>query len=83
MRYLLEQTYGRIPQLVFDPEGEFASLREQYAYLLAGVDGDVPARPELAAPLCCRLVDLGASAVLDLYESALWRAHPGASRAYQ
>lgn len=68
LRYLLEQTHGRIPQIVFDPEGEFASLRERFPYVLAGVDGDVPARPELAGALCHRLVELGASAVLDLYE---------------
>ncbi len=68
LRYLLEQTHGRIPQIVFDPEGEFASLRERLAYVLAGVDGDVPAQPLMAPMLCRRLVELGASAVLDLYD---------------
>ena len=31
LRWLLEQTHGRIQQFVLDWEGEFASLRERFA----------------------------------------------------
>src|SRR5919199_3569981 len=68
LRWLLEQTHGRIQQFVLDWEGEFASLRERFAYVLAGQDGDVPADPGTAGLLCRRLLELGASAVLDLSE---------------
>jgi hypothetical protein len=68
IRQLLEETHGRVQHLVFDPEGEFSSLREAFPYVLAGKDGDVPATPKTAKLLCRKLMELGASAVLDLYE---------------
>jgi hypothetical protein len=68
LRFLLEQTHGAIQQIVIDPEGEFASLRERFPYVLAGPDGDVPIHPENAALLARRLLELNASAVLDLSE---------------
>jgi hypothetical protein len=71
LRYLLEQTQGRAQHLVIDPEGEFASLREKFPYLLAGKDGDVPATPKTAKLLCRRLLETRASAVLDLYDLQL------------
>lgn len=71
LRYMLEQTHGRVQQLVLDPEGEFASLRERFPYVLAAKGGDVPADPRSAGLLCRRLIELGASAVIDLYELKL------------
>jgi len=71
LRYLLEQTHGRIQQIVLDPEGEFATLRERFGYLLAGRDGDVPAEPKTAKLLARRLLELSASAVIDLYDLPL------------
>lgn len=71
LRYLLEQTHGHVQQIVIDTEGEFSSLRERYDYLLAGKEGDVPADPRSARLLCRRLMELGASAVLDLYDLPL------------
>lgn len=70
VRYLLEQTHGRIQQFVFDPEGEFSTLRERFDYVVAsaGGDGDVPAHPSSADMLCRQLVELEASAILDIYE---------------
>lgn len=68
LRYLLEQTHGKIQQIVLDPEGEFSTLRERFDYLLAGKDGDVPAEPKTAKVLARRLLELGASAVIDLYD---------------
>lgn len=68
IRRLLEQTHGAIQQLVIDPEGEFFTLREKFDYVLAGKGGDCPAEPRSAALLARRLLELGTSAILDLYE---------------
>lgn len=69
-RYLLEQTHGRIQQFIIDPEGEFATLRERFDYVVASADGngDVPADPKSADLLCRQLMELEASAILDIYE---------------
>lgn len=71
LRALLEQTYGRVQHLVIDRDGEFATLREKFPYLLVGPDGDVPASPKSAALLTRRVVELGASAIVDLSEMKL------------
>ncbi len=72
LRTLLEQTHGRLQQFVFDPEGEFSSLREKYPYLLVGKEGaEVAADPHTAKLLCRRLLESGVSAILDLYDLPL------------
>jgi hypothetical protein len=69
LRRILEQTHGKIQQLVIDPEGEFASLREQFDYVLASRQGgDTLADPRTAKLLAERLLELGVSAILDIYE---------------
>lgn len=68
IRQLLEETHGRVQHLVLDPEGEFGTLRERFDYVLAGKEGDVPAVPKAAKLLSRRLVELGASAIIDLYD---------------
>lgn len=69
IRQLCEETYGKVPQIIIDPEGEFHTLREQYDYVLVAVrGGDIEASPKTAALLARRLVELSASAVIDLSE---------------
>jgi len=69
LRRLLEQTHGRIQQIVIDHEGEFASLRAKYDYVLAArTGGDTVAHPRTAALLAERLLEIGVSAILDVYE---------------
>jgi len=68
LRRILEQSHGSIQQIVIDPEGEFPSLREKYDYVLVGKGGDIAAEPRLAEMLAHRLLELGVSAVCDLYE---------------
>lgn len=69
LRRLLEQTSGQVQQLVIDPEGEFATLRERFDYVLAAKQGgDTLADPRAARLLAERLLELGVSAVLDIYE---------------
>lgn len=71
IRYLLEETHGRLPHILFDVEGEFASLRERHPYVLVSAtegEGDLPARPAAAKALCRKLCELAASAILDLFD---------------
>jgi hypothetical protein len=69
IRRILEQTHGKVQQLVLDVEGEFHTLAERFDYVLAGrKDGDCPAHPRAAPLLAKRLLELGVSAVIDLYE---------------
>lgn len=68
VRRLLEQTHGMVQQIVIDPEGEYASLRAKFDYVLAGKDGETPADPRSAKLLAERLLTLKASAILDIYE---------------
>lgn len=69
LRRILEQTFGHVQHLVIDPEGEFASLRERFDYVLAAKQGgDTAAEPRSAKLLAHRLLELRASAILDIYE---------------
>lgn len=67
-RWILEKSHPHIQQIVIDPEGEFSTLREKYDYVLVGPDGDLAADPRSAELLAIRLLELGASAILDLSE---------------
>lgn len=68
IRRLLEQTHGYCQHVVIDVEGEFHTLREQYDYILAGKDGEAPADLTSAPMLARTLLELGVSAIVDIYE---------------
>lgn len=69
IRRLLEQTARGVQQLVIDPEGEFATLREKFDYVIAAPHGaDAVASPQTAALLARRLLESGVSAILDIYD---------------
>jgi uncharacterized protein len=69
LRRLLEQTAGQVQQLVIDPEGEFATLRERFDYIVCAPQGaDAVATPQTAAALARALWKAGTSAILDIYE---------------
>ncbi|MDR6305922.1 hypothetical protein GGQ85_003648 [Nitrobacter vulgaris] len=68
LRRLLEQTHGKVQQIVIDSEGEFSTLREKHDFILAGKGGDTPAEPRSAALLARKLLELKVSAIIDLYE---------------
>ncbi len=68
IRRLVEQAVGKVQVILLDPEGEFASLREKFDFILAGKDADVPAEPRSAALLATKLLELNKSCVIDLYE---------------
>lgn len=67
-RRLLEQSFGMIPQIVLDTEGEYASLRDKYDYILIGKGYDIAADPKTAALMALRLWERRVSAIIDLYE---------------
>src|SRR3990172_7076950 len=78
-RRLLEATHGQIQHIVLDPEGEFYTLREKFDYVLvAQAGGDVVAdlghtktlhqREQYGKRPARRLLAVGVSAVIDLYE---------------
>jgi len=68
LRRMAEQLYGKVPVIIIDPEGEFATLREKFGYVLVGKGGDTPADTRSAALVAHKLLELRASAVCDLYE---------------
>lgn len=69
LRRLLEQTAANVQQLVIDPEGEFATLREQFDFVICAPSGaDAVATPQTAALLARRLLESGVSAILDIYD---------------
>ena len=68
IRKLLEETHGKVQQIVLDLEGEFSTLREKYDYILAGKEGDIPIQLKTASLLAKRLLEHKASTIIDLYE---------------
>lgn len=68
VRKFAEQTVSSTQTIIIDPEGEFASLREKFDFILAGKNADVPAEPRSAELLAIKLLELNKSAVIDLYE---------------
>lgn len=69
LRRLLEETANSVQQIVIDPEGEFASLRERFDYIVcAPRDADAVANPATAAALARAIWESGTSAIVDIYE---------------
>ena len=73
-RFILEQTHGQLQHIIVDPEGEFASLRESFPYLLVSAEagaGDILATVGRAPALCRGVMEAGVSVILDIYEMDL------------
>lgn len=68
IRRIAEQAVKNIQVIILDPEGEFASLREQFDFILAGKNADVPVEIRSAGLLATKLLELEKSAIIDLYE---------------
>ena len=68
LRRFLEQSFGKIQQIVLDTEGEFATLREKHDYILIGKGYEVAADPRTAQLLAHRLLQEKVSAIIDIYE---------------
>lgn len=68
LRRMLEQSFKQVQQIIIDPEGEFSTLRSKYDFVLVAKGGDTPVAVSSAPLLARRLLELGASAVVDLFE---------------
>ena len=68
LRRLAEQLFGKVQVIIIDEEGEFATLREKFGFVLVGPGGETPADVRSAEIVARRLLELRASAVCDLYE---------------
>lgn len=66
VRRLLEQVDGLVQAFVIDVEGEYVTLREKFAYALAGPGGECAADVRSAARLPRVLLESRASCVVDL-----------------
>ena len=75
IRVLAEQAFGKIQLIIIDKEGEFATLRERFDYVLAGKGGETPADVRSAGMLAHKLLELNASAVCDLYDLKISDRH--------
>jgi hypothetical protein len=67
-RRLIEESFGHVQIIVIDPEGEFNNMRGEYDFVYCGKGGDAPVESRSAALLATRLLELKASAIIDLYE---------------
>ena len=68
LRRIAEQLFGKVQVIIIDPEGEFATLREKFDFVLVGKGGETAAHPRIAALTAQRLLELRACAVVDIYE---------------
>lgn len=68
IRRIIEQSFGKVQIIVLDPEGEFGNLRSEFDFVYAGKGGDAPVESRSATLLAHRLLELKASAIIDLYE---------------
>jgi hypothetical protein len=68
LRRLLETTHGQIQHLVIDTEGEFSSLRKSLDYVYIAKGESTAPDPATAGVLARSLLELGVSAIIDIYE---------------
>lgn len=68
LRKLIEETQGKVQQIVFDPEGEFKSLTEAFDIDHASANGPLKARPSNARKMALNALKTGRSLIMDLYE---------------
>ncbi len=68
LRKLIEEAHGKVPFIVLDLEGEFISLREEYDVIIFGKGHDIPINIQYADKFARYLLELSASAIIDLSE---------------
>ncbi len=67
LRVLVEKTAEHVQWIIIDPEGEFASLREKFDFLLVGNEGEIPVDARSAKLLARKIMETRASVIVDLY----------------
>jgi len=68
-RQIIELTYGILPHIILDLEGEYYTLREKYDYVLIGKkDCDINIEASGAKTLAKKIIELNTNVIIDLYE---------------
>lgn len=75
LRLIAELLAPHMPVHIIDPEGDFASLREKFNFVLIGKGGETAADSRSIQMVTHRLLELRASAVFDLYEMPIHERH--------
>jgi hypothetical protein len=69
IRKMAEECSGKVQQIIFDPEGDFITLREKYPFaLISKAGGDLPLNIRHAETLAHKILETGLSVIIDLYE---------------
>lgn len=69
LRRLIEQAYGKVRMIVFDPEGELVTLAERFDFTVCAPDSEVaPIRPTTGAEAARAIYLSGRSAIISLSE---------------
>nr|WP_276977270.1 LAGLIDADG family homing endonuclease [Ferrimicrobium acidiphilum] len=68
IRKIVEEAHPHVQIILIDIEGEFATLREKYDFLLIGEEGELKTSTKTAQVLAKKLLELNVSAIIDLYE---------------
>lgn len=69
IRKMAEECFGKVQQIIIDPEGDFITLREKYAFALVSKNGgDIPLSIRYAEALAHKILETGISFIIDLYE---------------
>jgi hypothetical protein len=71
LRLMAEQLAPKMQTIIVDPEGEFLSLRELVDVVLVSQEGEIVPDVRNAHVLARKLLELGVSAVIDLYELSM------------
>ena len=58
VRKFLQESYGKVQQIILDWEGEYANLRPEFDYLLVGDDGEIPIQVKTAEILARKIMQL-------------------------
>lgn len=66
LRRLLEESHGRVQQIILDAEGDYVTLSMGYDYVLCGEGFPVPANVETAEVLALKLYESRVTAVVDI-----------------
>jgi len=66
VRKFLQESYGKVQQIILDWEGEYSNLRPAFDYLLVGDDGEIPIQVKTAELLAKKIMQLSVSTIIDL-----------------
>lgn len=68
IKKIVEESFGKIPIHIIDPEGEFGPLRELFDFFLIAKGADSPPTVSLARAQAQKFLEIRASVILDIYE---------------